>query len=96
MKKKLLPKIVINIKENKLLIQSERTDLDKKIVALSNTKPDETYRNKNMLGTIHSVYHILTSENQDYIQKGNAIRSIIDRIVFDKDTFTFQFYFYIK
>ncbi len=87
---------LLEYKENKRLIQSERAELDKKIVALTNTKLDEACRNEHMLGTIHSVYHILTSKDQDCIQKGNAIRSIVDRIVFDKETFTFQFYFYIK
>jgi len=82
-------------KENKLFIQSERKELDNKIIALSNTKPDTNYLKENMLTNINSVYHILISGDQDFIQKGNAIRSIVDYIVFDKATCTFQFYFHL-
>lgn len=76
--------------ENKKRLLEERMAIEDKIIALSNINRDTDYHSKEAL--VSSVYDILISKNQDYIKKGNALRSIVDSIVFNKESFTFRFY----
>ncbi|MFA9464933.1 MAG: recombinase family protein [Velocimicrobium sp.] len=82
-------------REHKMSIQKERTKLNKQIDTLSNTKFDVPSATDQTLTSITSIYPILMANTTDFVQKGNAIRSILARIVFDKESFTFQFYFYL-
>ncbi len=75
-------------KENKQILAREREDIEKQLFELSaQNAPDqfikEEYDNR-MVSNISDVISIITDESADNITKGNAIRSIADKIVFDR------------
>lgn len=81
-------------KENKQNIKFEREKLETKRLNMTSQKNSSALNKKKILGNIESTYNVLTSEN-NFVEKGNAIRSIVEKVVYDKETYSFQFYFYI-
>lgn len=80
-------------KENKLLIQSERGRIQSELDALLSSKLDTTeHDDKQMIHRIEEVLSILKDEDADYTQKGIAVRGIIDKIIFDKENYSFDFH----
>jgi len=77
-------------KENKKLLQIERAKLIEQIDKITNT-PE--YK-KAILKEIHNVYEIIKDDNCDKRVRGNALRSVVRNIIYDKpnDTLTLCFY----
>ena len=82
-------------KENKLLLAKERADLEEKIKNTSSEQIDNTEKIKNdMQERIKNVCDIITSDNFTSQQKNDAMKSIVEKIVYKKDEKTVEIYYY--
>lgn len=79
-------------KENKNKLEAEKTRLEKEVEDLSNV--DENI-DKIMFDRLSSVYEILIS-NDDVGKKSSAIKSIVEKIVFNKDDLQIDVCYYYK
>lgn len=83
-------------KANKAIIQKERESLEqqlkelKKVACKSDQNPADT-----MLQKVRSVYDILISDNYTYIQKNEALKQIIDKIIYDRKNDSLKIYFFL-
>ena len=83
-------------KANKTIIQKERESLEqqlkelKKVACKSDQNPADT-----MLQKVRSVYDILISDNYTYIQKNEALKQIIDKIIYDRKNDSLKIYFFL-
>lgn len=81
-------------KENRMLINSERgriqSELDELLASRNSSTPAEN--DQLMIQTISEVLSVLKNPDADYTQKGNAIRKIMDKIVFDRKNTSFDFH----
>lgn len=84
-------------KENKLRLKAERdkllTDLAR-IRAKALQEEHEMPSQDEIMQQVTYVYQIISDPNIDYETKGNALRSICKKIVFDRETRHFSFYYY--
>lgn len=70
-------------KENKALLTKEREELENLLAKYtSDRKPD----NKAFAKQIKNVYDIVTNDSNDKLVRANAIRSILNMAVYDKDS----------
>lgn len=83
-------------KENKRLIQEERDYLESQLAELANCKKTETSDDVTgkMLQRISSVYNILISDNYTTAAKNEALKQIIEKIVYDRSNDTLKIYYY--
>ena len=79
-------------KSNKEQIQQERALL----LQQSQNHAKEETRTKAHPNKIRGVYDILVSDQCSKDEKQAAIRSIVKKIVFDKENKTLDFHYYIK
>lgn len=82
-------------KRNKELLERRSTELTELITAASTTTVDEKIAKIELLKRIENVISILESDC-DFIQKSNALRSIVRKIVFFKDLKTLVFSYFIS
>lgn len=81
--------------ENKELISQERQDLVRQIEKLApKTEPESN--DYKMLERIHGVYDILSSPDYDIPSKNNALKSIIEKIVYNREKDALSIYYYYK
>ena len=82
-------------KANKLRLQDERTHILDELEQLKET-PDEPEGPdmQEILKRITTVYDLLMDPDIDNVTKGNAVRRIIKKIVFDRQMNEFHFYYY--
>lgn len=81
-------------KENKARLQSDRERIESLISNLetSQKSPDK----EDVLKSIQTVLDIIKNEEVDYEVKGTFIRSVVEEIIFDRETETFTFCLYIS
>ena len=83
-------------KANKAIIQKERESLEqqlkdlKKAAHKSGRDPADA-----MLQKVRSVYDILISNNYTYVQKNEALKQIIDKIIYDRKNDSLKIYFFL-
>ena len=77
-------------KENKIRLQKQRDFLLKNIQKLEDQKPAAPSREE-ALSQIRTVYDVLCDPEVSNDTKGNIIRTIVDQIVFDKESGTVYF-----
>ena len=84
-------------KANKELINSERLRLQDTLSHLQSIRQSSGKKDQDaqMLSNIRTVLDILKSDQYTMIQKNAAIKSILDRIVFDRETMHIDLYFYL-
>ena len=81
-------------KENKALLLLERKELEEKINSCR-PKPDTSADvEKNMKKNIQNVYDIISSDQFTDQQKNEALKSIVEKIVYNRDTDTAEIYYY--
>ena len=81
-------------KEHKNILLKEREDLTRRLDdIISQAQPDIDYKNE-MLQRIASVYDILLDESVSIIQKNEALKSIIEKIVYHKSENSITVFFY--
>jgi len=78
-------------KENKLLIQTERDELTAALTKISK----DTDNTSKMMSEISSVYDIITNDTYDKVTRANAIRSVVDHMVYNKKEDTLEVYFFL-
>ncbi|MDE7478681.1 MAG: recombinase zinc beta ribbon domain-containing protein, partial [Lachnospiraceae bacterium] len=84
-------------KENKQRILQERDQLMAKIQELSEASPAALSKEdsiEKLLDNIRLSLEILKDENATQTEKGNAIRNIVEKIVYDKSDNSYAFYYY--
>ena len=84
-------------KDNKHRILQERDQLTEKIKDLTETSPAAISKEdsiEKLLDNIRISLEILKNENATHIEKGNAIRNIVEKIVYDKTDNSYSFYYY--
>lgn len=82
-------------KENKQLLKDEREELQRKLESFKNTSSDED-GNKLLLKNISSVLNIIKDTSNDTLTRANAIRSIVDHFVYDKEKDKLEVYFFLQ
>ena len=83
-------------KANKAIIQKERESLEQQLKELKKAahKPDQDPADA-MLQKVRSVYDILISNNYTYVQKNEALKQIIDKIIYDRKNDSLKIYFFL-
>lgn len=84
-------------KQNKLRLNAERKELDTALDQLRQkaqqteaAPPDQA----EMMAKVSCVYQVLSDPTADNETKGNALRSLCEKIVFDRETRSFTFFYY--
>lgn len=80
-------------KENKELLNNERLSLEKQ---LSEFIDDTDNSTNEMLSNISSVLSIIKDTSKDTLTRANAIRSIVDHIIYDKENDKLEVYFFLQ
>lgn len=79
-------------KEMKMQIQAERNRVLAELDALSKSDHTKESDTQLMIQNVQSVLTVLNDPAADYAKKGQAIRSIVDKIVYDKKNSSFEFH----
>lgn len=84
-------------RQNKARIKSEMDSVSDKISKLAafETPPKDPIPKEQLIHNIRSVLDILTSPQADTEVKGCVVRSIVEKIVYDKKTEHLDFFFYL-
>lgn len=84
-------------KLNKTRIQDEKSDIQNKISKLTapSSTSEETDLKEQLIRNIKSAIRILEDPAMDYEKKGTAIRSVVDKIIYDKKSEHIDFFFYL-
>lgn len=84
-------------KENKALITKERDSLERQLAELEENAPDKTPEDPTpkMLDKVSSVHDILVSDSYSLVQKNEALKQIIDKIVYDRESDTLKIHFFL-
>lgn len=83
-------------KANKLKLNAERAAIQDKIDSFSATaSPNQDETNNKISKLINNVLVILKNPDVSDIEKGNALRSVVSKIVYSKENNSFSFEFYI-
>ena len=83
-------------KSNKAILQKERDNLEEQLKELEgqNPEPDQD-PSGDMLLKVRSVYDILISDSYTYVQKNEALKQIVDKIIYDKESDSLKIYFFL-
>lgn len=80
---------------NKNILEHRKKELTSLLEQLQKEDLSPQSYQKQFLGSVSSVIEILESD-ADYCTKGEALRGIIQKIVFFKDTQTLEFHYFLK
>ena len=80
-------------KENKQLIENERKSLEAQLDSLKSSEADSS---DEMLQHITSVLNIIKDTTKDTLTRANAIRSVVDHCVYDKENDKLEVYFFLQ
>jgi hypothetical protein len=82
-------------KNNKERLENERMELDRQYSDIKRKLADDvSKKNSQQLLKIKSAYELLSDPDTDNRIKGTALRTIVKRIVYDKDSNTLKFFYY--
>lgn len=83
-------------KSNKVILQKERENLEEQLKELEEQKPEpDRDPTGNMLLKVRNVYDILISDSYTYVQKNEALKQIVDKIIYDKESDSLKIYFFL-
>lgn len=80
-------------KANKLRLAAEEAQLRASLSQLQEAMPAGPSKEE-VLGRIRTVYDLLSDPEIDFETKGNAIRSVVKQITWDRSTLTLKVYYY--
>lgn len=83
-------------KENKALVQNEKQLLEKQLAALPTQDNESDQAESALLDRVRNVYEIVNSESVDDVTKNEILKSIIEKIVYNKEKDTLEVYYYYK
>ena len=79
-------------KENKEILQKERAELES-LLKTKTAAADIDY-SPVILAGIRTAVDVLKDENADYDKKASAIRSVVEKVVYDRQTDSLSLYYY--
>lgn len=83
-------------KANRLRLKEEMDDIMRELDAAKSKEVQENKPSKEeVLSRISNVYELLKDPNINFEVKGNALRSIVKYIVFDRENDHFDFHYYV-
>lgn len=87
-------------RSNKERLKAEREELQANLARLRTSQdslhPNEALCKAELLQRISTAYNYVSDPNVSNEDKGNALRRILKKIVFDRKTGTFSFYYYVS
>ena len=84
-------------KENKAILAQERTALEEQLAKLnSNKRISKAHAKKVMLDKIRNVYELIQDDTVPMPARNEAIKSVLEKIVFDRQNEILDFYFYLS
>lgn len=87
-------------KNNKLLILNEKESIEEKLAILSASSTESDLSQEEihamLADNIRAALVVMKSESSTDIEKGNALRNIVEKIVYDKVANTFTYFYYIS
>lgn len=85
-------------RQNKLLLQKERESLEAAIAEHHQTfiANDRNETDKIMLANVRNVVDILESDQFTFIQKNEALKSVVEKIIFYRETMHIEVYYYLS
>lgn len=83
-------------KENKALVQNEKQLLEKQLAELPAQDSESDQAESALLERVKNVYEIVNSESVDDVTKNEILKSIIEKIVYNKEKDTLEVYYYYK
>lgn len=81
-------------KENKQAVQEEKENLEKQLSEIKEEKNNSKNDDKDMLLRVKNVYDILSSNSVDVMTKNEVLRSVVEKIVYEKDKDLLKVYYY--
>lgn len=81
-------------KENKQAVQEEKQHLEKQLSEIKEEKSSSKDDDKDMLLRVKNVYDILSSDSVDATTKNDVLRSIVEKIIYEKDKDLLKVYYY--
>lgn len=81
-------------KDNKRILQKEREEIEKEL-ALQSCEEHTANKKDLLLEKIKNVYEMICSDSFTDQQKNESLKSIIKKIVYDKENDTFEVHYYI-
>lgn len=86
-------------KDNKCRLQAERKSLLTSLERLHQEQPDfsnQIAHKQKLLAEIATIYDFVLDPNVSNEDKGNALRRVLKKIVFDRKTSVFTFFYYVS
>lgn len=86
-------------KQNKLRLKLEREELEANFAQVREkaaNEPESVPDKAELLRRITVVYEIVSDPDIDYETKGNVLRGVVKKIVFDRKSSRFSFYYYLS
>lgn len=80
-------------KENKDILKRERESLEAELNQIEEPAEESENSEQLMLERVQNTYELLQDENLSDENKGDLIRSIVEKIVYDKDTLKVYYYY---
>ena len=81
-------------RQNKLRLAEDRKRIEQQIENLSSMEEAEIPSEAEVLNRVKTAYNLIFDDEVDYITKGNAVRSILQKITYDKANNEFHFFYY--
>lgn len=81
-------------KENKEILIKEKNELTQRLSELSDKQPTDIDYKKEMLQRVSSVYDMLLDDAIPVVRKNEALKSIIEKIVYNKSENSITIFFY--
>ncbi len=83
-------------KANKELVQSEKDLIEKQLQEAAQNNPEPESIEKNLLEHVRNVYEIINSDSVDAVTKNAILKSVIEKIIYDKESDELKVYYYYK
>lgn len=80
-------------KENKQAVQEEKENLEKQLSEIKEEKNNSENDDRDMLLRVKNVYDILSSDSVDVMTKNEVLRSVVEKIVYEKDKDLLKVYY---
>lgn len=81
---------------NKRLVQEEKERLQKQLKEAAESRSDPKSDESRLLSRVRNVYDIISSDAVDPVTKNEILKSVIDKIVYDKDSDELKVYYYYR
>ena len=83
-------------KANKQLVQQEKDRLEEQLKEAARDKSDPESAESNLLERVRNVYEIISSDAVDNAVKNEILKSVIEKIVYDRESDELKVYYYYK